>query len=74
MRGESIYNRLEQHWTAAGNRVVADALRGFLLAYLGHQLDEPALIAEGLEVMDESPMRSLLQEIWGNRDQSLKSE
>lgn len=32
MRGESIYNRLEQHWTAAGNRVVADALRGFLLA------------------------------------------
>ena len=40
-------------------------LRGFLLAYLGHQLDEPALIAEGLEAMDESPMRSLLQEIWG---------
>ncbi len=32
MRGESTYNRVEQHWTAAGNRVVAEALHGFLLA------------------------------------------
>ncbi len=40
-------------------------LRGFLLAYLGHQLDEPALVVEGLEAMDESPMRLLLQEVWG---------
>jgi hypothetical protein len=32
MRGESTYNRVEQHWTAAGNRVVAEALYGFLLA------------------------------------------
>lgn len=40
------------------------SLRGFLLAYLGHQLDEPALIVEGLEAMDEGPMRSLLEEVW----------
>lgn len=28
--GESTYNRIEQHWTAAGNRVVAEALHAFL--------------------------------------------
>ncbi len=39
-------------------------LRGFLLAYLGHQLDEPALIVEGLEAMGERPLRLLLEEIW----------
>ena len=42
-------------------------LRGLLLAYLGHQLDEPALIVEGLQAMDEGPMRSLLEEIWVNK-------
>jgi len=39
-------------------------LRGFVLAYIGHQLDEPALVKEGLGHMDDEPLRALLEAVW----------
>ena len=39
-------------------------LRGFILAYIGHQLDERALVAEGLGHMDDEPFRALLEAVW----------
>ena len=39
-------------------------LRGFVLAYIGHQLDERALVAEGLGHMDDEPLRALLEAVW----------
>lgn len=45
---------------------------GFLLAYLGHQLDDPALIEEGLAQMASIPndptFITLLQSIWTEED------
>jgi hypothetical protein len=39
-------------------------LRGFVLAYIGHQIDDPALVAEGLGLMDDEPLRALLEAVW----------
>ncbi len=39
-------------------------LRGFVLAYIGHQLDDRALVAEGLGHMDDEPLRALLEAVW----------
>ncbi len=39
-------------------------LYGFLLAYLGHQFDDAALVAEGLDLMGNEPLRNLLQAVW----------
>ncbi len=39
-------------------------LRGFVLAYIGHQLDERALVKEGLGHMDDEPLRALLEAVW----------
>lgn len=44
------------------------ALHGFLLAYLGHQADDDALVAEGLDAMEnatpEDPLLPVLREVW----------
>ena len=39
-------------------------LRGFVLAYIGHQLDDRALVVEGLGLMDDEPFRALLEAVW----------
>ena len=39
-------------------------LRGFVLAYIGHQLEERALITEGLGHMSDEPFRALLEAVW----------
>jgi len=39
-------------------------LRGFVLAYIGHQLLDQALVAEGLGLMDDEPLRALLEAVW----------
>lgn len=43
-------------------------LRGFMLAYIGHQIEDPELIAEGLGVMRESspddPLLEVLEHVW----------
>lgn len=45
------------------------APHGFVLAYLGHHLDDPTLIREGLEHMrtapDDEAFITLLQSVWG---------
>lgn len=42
---------------------------GFLLAYIGHQIDEPALVDEGLgyvtKAQPQDPMTPLLLDLWG---------
>ncbi|MHC4080600.1 MAG: tetratricopeptide repeat protein [Planctomycetota bacterium] len=44
------------------------ALHAFLLAYIGHQLDKPDLVEQGLETMGKAspddPLHALLQEVW----------
>jgi hypothetical protein len=44
------------------------ALHAFLLAYIGHQLDRPDLVREGLQLMGASspddPLHAVLQEVW----------
>jgi hypothetical protein len=40
------------------------SLHGFLLAYIGHQLDDRGLVAEGLAAMDPGELRDLLAKIW----------
>ena len=40
------------------------SLRGFVLAYIGHQLDERALVVEGLGHMGNEPLRALLEAVW----------
>jgi hypothetical protein len=44
------------------------ALHAFLLAYIGHQVDMPELVREGLELMGESspgdPLHAVLQQVW----------
>ncbi len=40
-------------------------LHAFLLAYIGHQLDDDELITEGLGAMDAAdPLRELLGKVW----------
>ncbi|MHC4763483.1 MAG: hypothetical protein ACYTF2_00085 [Planctomycetota bacterium] len=44
------------------------ALHALLLAYIGHQLDRPDLVKEGLELMGETspddPLGALLEKVW----------
>ena len=39
-------------------------LHSFLLAYIGHQLDDRQLIAEGLQQLSDGPLRTLLEAVW----------
>jgi len=39
-------------------------LRGFVLAYIGHQLDERPLVVEGLGHMGNDPLRAVLEAVW----------
>ncbi len=40
------------------------SLHGFLLAYIGHQLEDQGMVVEGLGVMDPGELRDLLTKIW----------
>ncbi len=40
------------------------SLHGFLLAYIGHQLEDRGMVVEGLAVMDPGELRDLLTKIW----------
>ena len=39
-------------------------LRGFLLAYIGHQVQDRTLVEEGLGHMGDEPLRALLDAVW----------
>lgn len=64
-------NRLDQAVFELRERIdqqIEIAPHGFVLAYLGHQLDDPSLIQEGLEHMRSAPddevFITLLQSVW----------
>ena len=39
-------------------------LRGFVLAYIGHQVQDRTLVEEGLGHMGDEPLRALLDAVW----------